>query len=214
MQKILHAGLAAFSLLAMGGGSALADFDQDVTPDAIFGSGNANGGSTTDRNKGVEIGLRGKLRFNAACAPENTFNSNGDGTYSFDAVDRTSCQTSPFPTGEWGFEWAVNTDFEDTSGKTLDGFRYVLKLDGDPSLKTNYVKWDPINLGPNGCADHSIGTNLTGNGGGAEASCPADAVAYAASLAANNVAQQSWRYNFFPFLGGGERLRSDSNRCV
>ena len=69
-------------------GTALADieFDQDVTPDVIFGSGNLNGKFTTDRNKGVEIGLRGKLRHNATGAAENTFNSNGDGTYSFNNI--------------------------------------------------------------------------------------------------------------------------------
>ena len=69
-------------------GTALADieFDQDVTPDVIFGSGNLNGAFTTDRNDGVEIGLRGKLRFDGAGQPQNIFNSNGDGTYTFQAI--------------------------------------------------------------------------------------------------------------------------------
>ncbi|MFT5450479.1 MAG: hypothetical protein ACI9DC_005687, partial [Gammaproteobacteria bacterium] len=39
----------------------------------------------TDRVNGVELGLRGKLRHNATGAPENTFNSNADGTFSFAA---------------------------------------------------------------------------------------------------------------------------------
>lgn len=38
-------------------------FDQDVTPDAIFGSGNANGGFAVAREDGIELGLRSKLRF-------------------------------------------------------------------------------------------------------------------------------------------------------
>lgn len=65
--------------------SAVIMYGQNVTTNVIFGSGNTNGGYTTDRANGVELGLRGKLRFNAANLPENTFNSNGDGTYSFDA---------------------------------------------------------------------------------------------------------------------------------
>ena len=64
---------------------AVVSFDQNVTSNAIFGSGNANGGFTVDRSNGVELGLRCKVRFNASNAPENTFNSNDDGTYSFAA---------------------------------------------------------------------------------------------------------------------------------
>lgn len=70
---------------------ATVSFNHDVTPDFFVGDGIANGDFTVDRASGVEIGLRGKLRFNASCLPEDTFNSNGDGTYSFAAVDRGSC---------------------------------------------------------------------------------------------------------------------------
>jgi hypothetical protein len=42
--------------------------------------------------------------------------------------------------------------------------------------------------------DHSTGTNATANGAGVEA---ASAPAYQAALAANNVAQNSWRYTFY-----------------
>ena len=73
------AGAAAFVAATSLAGAAFADieFDQDVTPDVIFGTGNDNGAFTTDRRNGVEIGLRGKLRFNGVGQPENTFNSNG-----------------------------------------------------------------------------------------------------------------------------------------
>lgn len=40
-------------------------YDGDVTPDVIFGTGNANGGFTIQRSAGVELALRGKLRENA-----------------------------------------------------------------------------------------------------------------------------------------------------
>ena len=57
---------------------ALADveFDQNITPDVIFGSGNANGFFTTDRRNGIEIGIRAKIPF------VGLINSHGDGTYS------------------------------------------------------------------------------------------------------------------------------------
>lgn len=77
-------GCLALTFLVAAGASALS-FNQNVTPDVIYGSGNANGSWTVDRSNGVELGLRGKLRHNAAGAPENTFNSNGNGTYSFAA---------------------------------------------------------------------------------------------------------------------------------
>ena len=41
-------------------------FDANVTSDVIFGSGNVNGGFTVDQSNGVEIGLRGKLRYDLA----------------------------------------------------------------------------------------------------------------------------------------------------
>ncbi len=60
---------------------------QDVTPDVFFGSGNDNGFFTVDLQDGVdyriELGLRGKLRFNPSNQPQNIFNSNGDGSYDF-----------------------------------------------------------------------------------------------------------------------------------
>ncbi|WP_425395973.1 PEP-CTERM sorting domain-containing protein [Aeoliella sp.] len=163
-------------------------YDDDVTPDVIFGSGNLNGGYTIDRDNGVEIGLRGKLRHNAAGAPENTFNSNGDGTYTFKSG---VAPTQSYPTAEWSFEWAINTDYEGTTGTKLDDLTYELSITG-PGVAP--VAFDPINdINPgNGMLlwDHSMGDNLTGNGAGIEA---ADAIEYATNIADLNVAQQSWK---------------------
>ena len=177
--------------------SAVVQYEQDVTPDVIFGSGNANDSFTTDRRNGIEIGLRGKLRFNGAGLPENTFNSNSNGTYSFQAIVGPTKTT---PTPEWSFEWSVNTDFNGTSGGlVLENLTYELGLDADPGPGTNFLVFDPItpNTPPINAPfwDHSIGTNATTNGNGVEA---VDAPGYAALIAANNVAQNSWRYDFFP----------------
>ncbi|QDU69370.1 HYR domain-containing protein [Engelhardtia mirabilis] len=170
-------------------------FDQDVIPDILFGSGNTNGGFTVDRQDGIELGLRSKQRFPAA----NVFNSNGDGTYTWNTG-----VGSVFPTAIWNFEWAVNTDYKGTSSLKLDGLTYEIGMDFDPGAATNYLSFDPITPGevipyspappPTVFWDHAIGDNTTGNGGGTSAG---DGPAYTALLGANNVAQQSWRMDFF-----------------
>jgi len=180
--------------------------DQNVTNNAIFGSGNLNGSYTVDRNAGVELGLRGKLRFNASNVAENTFNSNGDGTYSFNAGFPTggglpgwAGPTTPF----WSIEWSANTDYDGTSGLLLDDLTYEIGMDFDPGPGTNYLVFDPMSAGSvipfdspvvQTYWDHSIGTNATAMGGGAEAT---DVPTYNALIAANNLAQQSWTPEFF-----------------
>jgi hypothetical protein len=191
--KILKlAGTVPVLALILSAGAASA---ASVTPDVIFGSGNANGSFTVDQRNGIELGLRGKLRFNDSNSPENTFNYDGVDTYTF--------QNGTPPTGfgfaanspttpVWNFEWSVNTDYEGTSGNTLDAFDYLLELDTDPGAGTTFVSsFDPINLA---FADHAIGNNSTGNGNGSVA---ADASAYSNLIASNNVAQNSWNYEFF-----------------
>jgi hypothetical protein len=179
-----------------------------ITPDVIFGSGNVNGDFTVSTgvydagapNTAVplEIGLRAKLRFNESNSPENTFNFDGIDTYTFAAG------TSPLGfgfapnspgTAIWNFEWSVNTDTEfalPAAGFTsLDALTYELRLDGDASAGVNFLTFDPISVG---FADHAIGNNSTGNGNGLVA---VDAADYAALLNSNQVAQNSWNYEFF-----------------
>jgi hypothetical protein len=199
-------------------------FDQDVTPDVIFGSGNANGGFTVDQSNGVELGLRGKLRHNASGQPENTFNSNGDGTYSFTAG---VAPTQSFPTAVWSFEWSINSDwaFADSippgdpvgqgpgdSGaqpipnpvpvRPLSALTYSLMLDTDPSSGTSFTSFDPINAVNPGTGsvqwDHAMGDNNSGNGGGTSIPNSADdASGYAANINTFNVAQNSWKPSWF-----------------
>lgn len=175
------------------GAHAAPIYDANVTPDVIFGSGNANGSFTVDRASGVEVGLRGKLRHNAAGAPENTFNSNGDGTYSF---AKGVAPTQSSPTGVWSFEWSINVNYDNSAnGRALDDLTYALGIDGDASQGTAFTMFDVINAG---YLDHAIGTNASGNGGGTKA---ADLAAYQALIANNNVAQNSWKAHWFvPFF--------------
>ncbi len=191
-------GLTLALLLAIGVTPALAavSHGQNVTNDAIFGAGNANGSFTVDRQNGVELGLRAKVRFPV---PANTFNDNGDGTFSHLAGNDAG---RPL----WTMEWSVNSDWDGSSGWMLDDLTYELGMDFDPSPGTSFLAWDHITVGgfipfipavgPVPGYDHSIGTNATGNGAGVEAAGPLF-VAYPGLVAANNLAQNSWRMDFF-----------------
>jgi hypothetical protein len=197
-----HGVILAVILAVVASGSAFAvqEFDQNITPEVIFGAGNLNGSWTTERVGSLEIGLRAKLRYDAACTPQNIFNSNGDGTYSFPAGvapdgpgGAADCSSPETPV--WSFEWSVNSDDDDASGNTIDNYTYELGLDFDPSLGTSYCTFD--NISPSGAVpfwDHALGDNTTPNGGGTSAG---DAGTYAALLSTENVVQNSWRYDFF-----------------
>ena len=179
--------------------TASAAHASSVTPDVIFGSGNANGGFTIDQGGGVEIGLRGKLRFDDNNAPQNIFNfagtdSNGVGQYNFAAGAAPTGfgwdQNSP-TTPIWSIDWSINSNFdsEDSLGGVLNAFDYAFAIDGDPTAGTDFTKiFDPINVSG---ADHSIGTNATGNGGGL-----VDTANYATLIGENNVAQNSLNFEF------------------
>lgn len=186
------------AVLLLGSTSAAAAiiYDANVTPNVIFGSGNANGSFTVFQNEYLQLGLRGKLRHNAAGNPENTFNSNGDGSYSFAAG---VAPTQASPTAVWSFEWSINTDWADDFGFELDDFSYIMGIDIDPGLATAFQLFDPINgLNPNFAEvrwDHAIGNNGTGNGGGGNF-VGSEAI-YADALANNNVAQNSWKAHWF-----------------
>lgn len=76
VRKFIAAAILATALGTAGSANALL-FNENVTPDAIFGSGNANGNFTVDRQGGVELGLRAKIPFSGL------IRSNGDGSYSY-----------------------------------------------------------------------------------------------------------------------------------
>jgi hypothetical protein len=192
------------SLLRVGAfGAALASvpsyaviaYDQNVTPGVIFGSGNANGSFTVDRSNGVELGLRGKLRHDATGQPQNVFNSNGSGAYSF-AAGVAPTQSSP--TAVWSYEWSINSNFDGTSGWNLDDLTYSLRLDMNPTQATAFFSFDPVNgLNPGtvgGYWDHSIGTNTTTYQNDSKAG---DKPTYDGLIANNNVAQNSWKAHWY-----------------
>lgn len=198
--RITAASLALTGLVALtSSANAALQYDQNVTNNVIFGSGNANGSYTTDRAGGVELGLRAKLRHNASGAPENTFNSNGDGTYTFQAG---VAPTQAFPTAVWSFEWSINSNFDGSSGLNLNDLTYALSMTS--TTGATIPAFDPINgLNPNPLVldfqwDHAIGNNGTGNGGGTVIPNSVDNTAgYASLIDNNNLAQNSWKPSWY-----------------
>lgn len=190
--RLLLAGLIA---AATAPAFAVLSFDQDVTSNAIFGSGNGNGSWTVDQANGVEIGLRAKVRYPT---PAGVYNSNGDGSYTHLSGDATGGGRT-----FWNFEWSVNTNHDGTSSFTNVGaLTYQLSIDFDSGVgTTDFMTWNPINPTPGVAfggggyvADHSFGDNATAQSAGAEAS---DAATYATLLSSNNLVQQSWNMGFF-----------------
>lgn len=184
---------------------AVTTYDADVKPDILFGSGVNNGGFTVDQNDGVgvELGLRAKLRFDDNNQAQNIFNSNGDGTYSFEAgLPPTGFGWVPGSTSTavWNFEWSINSNFDGSSGYNLDDLTYTLDIDFDPSAGTNFLSFDPINgIDPTKPMDplyydHSIGNNGSDD---TTDSVAGDSTEYSTLIAGNNVAQNSWNMEFF-----------------
>ncbi len=189
-------GLATGMVLAASGATAASlNSTGLVTPGIIFGSGNANGSFSGDGAFDTfELGLRAKLRYDLAGLPQNTFNYDGDRTYTFSPdASNPDAGFSAF-----NFEWSVNTDPQNMISDAfddLDDLTYLLQIDYDPTAGTDFVEFDPINVL---FADHAIGTNATPDGGGTVA---ADFAEYAALIATSQVAQNSWNLGFFEPAG-------------
>ena len=189
-----HTSLLLLTLLA-GNSSAVIMYDQNVTNNVIFGTGNANGAFTVDRANGIELGLRAKLRFDDTNQPDNIFNSDGAGTYTFDAgLPPSGFGFAPgsSSTATWNFEWSINSNYDGSTMFDLDDLVYIIGIDFDPGAGTSFLPFDPINALP--LFDHAIGDNTTAAEQGAVAT---DATDYAALISQNNLAQNSWNMEFF-----------------
>ncbi|MHB1173795.1 MAG: PEP-CTERM sorting domain-containing protein [Sulfuriferula sp.] len=166
-------------------------YDQNVTGNVIMGTGINNGGFTVDRANNIELGLRARERYDLINnQPSQVTGSNGDGTY-----NQNAGAAPPGPNrARWNFDWSVNSDLSGTSGQNLNTLTYLVGMDFDPGVGTNFQTFDPLNLG---FADHSFGNNTTAQSAGAEATTASQ---YATLLANNNLAQNSWNYDFFDSL--------------
>jgi len=166
---------------------AVLEYDQNVTPDVIFGSGNGNGFFTVERNAaaGVEVGLRAKIPYHSL------YNSQGDGRYIFTLAE-TDHDNDPTTPNRFNIEFSVNADYLGTTGNVVGDFAYEIGIDSDPSEAVSYQIGDPINVGGGLFApDHSFGDNSTGNGQGVQAIFYATYLNY---LNTYNVVQNSNKY--------------------
>jgi hypothetical protein len=206
MKHTLLGALSVTAFVAIAAAPAWAapvtEFDQNITPAAIYGTGNGNGGWTTSRDAGLglELGLRAHVRYDLSDdQPKDIYNSDGAGTY-YHVAGAPAAQPTR---ARWNFDWSINTDYLAAPGSEnqfIDAFTYKLSIDFDPASGNAppfTLEFDQINFAtpPAGLTDHSFGDNSTGNdGSGLEAP---DAATYNNYKATYNVAQNSWNFAFF-----------------
>ena len=173
----------------------------NVSPEIVFGSGNANGSFTittvefpnTDPPGSIELALRAKLRYDDTLGckggtegcPKNIFNWDGDHTYTFAPTIGTPSNRSVF-----NFEWSIFSDGMGSIKSLNTGSAGVLlEFDIDPSENTDFVGYDPLAF------DAWYGTDSTPNGGGTYVpnTFPPGA---SMPLAGATVAQNSVNYGF------------------
>lgn len=169
----------------------------NVTPGVIFGSGNANGGFTVATGNGIQLGLRGKVRYNSLGQPENTFNQVGNSnTYRFNP----SAGVAPGARATWNWEWSINSNVDGT-GANLDQFCYEISIYELSNGPVGAASGDIINGVVTGF-DHSFGNNST-----TAANDTVGTIANYATLIANsNVAQNSSNFAFLSSFFSGTSM--------
>lgn len=182
---VIKLSALAIAAAASFGAHAVVAFDQNVMNNVIMGNGINNGGFTTDTAAGIEVGLRARERYDTVNnQPSSVTGNQGNGKYNQNAGEPPGFGSSN--RARWNFDWSINT-----GTAAVGAYSYRLGMDYDAGLGTNYQTFNLINLN---YADHSFGNNGTAQSAGAEA---ADASGYTALLAANNLVQNSWNYDFF-----------------
>ncbi|MEE4207934.1 MAG: hypothetical protein V2I43_01550 [Parvularcula sp.] len=200
MKKIT--ALLAATILSLVSAAFAQNADQ-VTPGVIYGSGNNNEAFTIDRQGSIEVGLRGKLRFDENNAPQSVYNYDGVDTYTFDpAFADPGFGFTPGVDPTWNFDWSVNVNLDGQTGASLSDYIYRLELDVDPSAGFDFLTFDPINVP---CADHALGTNASSQSNRTITNCGSATAGtdYQSNLAQFNLAQQSWSYSFFSGILAG-----------
>lgn len=163
---------AAATVLAVSAASAATL--GDVTPDILYGDGNANGGFTIATSDVLELGLRAHLRYDntSGCSggfgcPQDIFNyDSGTNTYVFDPAN----SNAPANRSIFNFDFSINTDTADTTdhpSATVSAYTYLLSVAG-PGI-VGVVSFDPIAF----FLDNAMGYNSTANGDGVEGGSPA-----------------------------------------
>lgn len=183
---VVVAALAAGTMSERAGAGAI-QFDQNVTNNVIYGSGNTNGDFTTDRESGtdsasrsytIELGLRAKIPYVGSINP----------------VDNTYQVASGMT---WNFDWSINSDYINPATLNLNAFRFEIGVDSNPDVVTSvgdFAFVDPFALGLY-TWDNSFGNNGTAQGAGVETSQWAFLFPnlFTSLVNNNNLAQNSWQ---------------------
>lgn len=188
--KIRSILATAAVVLAGAGGLQAAPLNGDgnLQNGVVFGSGNANGSFTGVNDFGVELGLRGKQRYDLSGMPQNIFNYDGDQTYTFDPA----LSNAPLNRSIWNFEFSI--DVGDTAGGTLgtSGWNFALGIDTDPSSGVSLAfgsAFDPLLYGDN-AGGASVAQNSQNLGFGYTAGNPQVFGIYTISLFGTNGSDQ------------------------
>jgi hypothetical protein len=106
-------------------------------PGIYYGSGNANGGFTVDRQNNVELGLRAHVRYPF---PANVFNNSGtDNVYAFS----DGPAISPPGRGSWNYDFSINSDESGAGGGLISDYTFRLAIDSDPGVGHTWNYIDP-----------------------------------------------------------------------
>ena len=135
-------------VVAVMGSSAMAaiDYDADVTPGVIFGSGNGNGYFVVGSDNNIEVGLRAKVPY------AGIYNSDGAGTYSMSTGVHPKWGA---PGVAWNFEFSVNVNLDGQGSEDFNSYKTLLSIDMDPTLGQSWLVFDPITT----FTDNEFGNN-------------------------------------------------------
>lgn len=153
------AALTILGLASIGSANAtLINMNGLLQNGVVFGSGNANGSFSGINQNGIELGLRGKLRYDLAGNPQNIFNYDGDRSYFFDPAD----SNAPANRSIWNFEFSI--DVINTMNGTLadSGYTFLLGVDNDPSALINNAS-SPVGFNPLLFPDNAGGLGVAQN---------------------------------------------------
>lgn len=182
MRKYITALIALSLGLSLGTARALpVNGTGNVTNNAIYGSGNSNGSWTGVNVSGIEVALRGKLRYDLAGNPQNIFNYDGNRTYTFDPT----LSNAPLNRSIFNFDFSINSNTDGSTGNNLNAYTYLLEVDTNPTAGTSFFGFNPLTL----LSDNSYGNNSTAQSGGI--------VGSSALSSTNNLAQNSQNLGFY-----------------
>ncbi len=131
-RRIVLAAAAAFGLSLAGTANATQTYGDIGGPGVYFGSGNGDGNFNIDTENGLQLALRAKIRRGALL-------DGTSGTYAAPAGSYTSPGAANPSLAKWNFDFSIYS-----SNATLDNFRFVLGVDGDPSAGTSFALLDPL----------------------------------------------------------------------